>query len=122
MTEPKKKVRTKKVEVTPKKEEVQTKLRIKVRAFDHNVIDQATKKIMETLVKAGAEVKGPIPLPTEMKRYVVNRSTFIDKDSRDQYEIRVHHRLIDITNPNPKAIDALTSLQMPAGVDIEVKM
>ncbi len=119
MTEPKKKT---KKEAAPKEKEAHSKLRIKVRAFDHNVIDQATKKIIETLVKAGAEVKGPIPLPTEMKRYVVNRSTFIDKDSRDQYEIRVHHRLIDISNPNPKAIDALTSLQMPAGVDIEVKM
>jgi small subunit ribosomal protein S10 len=98
------------------------RVRIKIKAFDHKIIDQSTKKIMEAGERTGAEIKGPIPLPVEKKKYTVNRSTFVHKDSRDQYEMRTHKRLIDIVNPNSKTIDALMSLNLPAGVDIEIKM
>lgn len=98
------------------------RVRIKIKAFDHKIIDQSTRKIMEACDRTGAEIKGPIPLPVEKKKYTVNRSTFVHKDARDQYEMRSHKRLIDIVNPNPKTIDALMSLNLPAGVDIEIKM
>ena len=104
------------------KEEVKPKIRIRIRAYDHKVIDSSAKQITETAVRYGAEVLGPIPLPTETHKYTVNRSSFIHKDSREQFEMRVHKRLIDILNPNPKVIDALISLTLPAGVDIEIKM
>ncbi|MDD5033038.1 MAG: 30S ribosomal protein S10 [Candidatus Pacebacteria bacterium] len=97
------------------------KLRIRVRAYDHKVLDNSIKQIVETIQRAGIEFVGPVPLPTEIKKYTVNRSTFVHKDAREQFEIRVHKRLLDILNPNPKTIDALTSLNLPAGVDIEVK-
>ena len=103
-------------------EEVKPKIRIKLRAYDHKVIDNSTKQIIETALRYGAEVSGPIPLPTEIHKYTVNRSSFIHKDAREQFEMRVHKRLIDIINPNPKVIDALMSLTLPAGVDIEIKM
>jgi len=103
-------------------EEVKPKLRIKLRAYDHKVIDNSAKQIIETALRYGAEVLGPVPLPTEIHKYTVNRSSFIHKDSREQFEMRVHKRLIDILNPNPKVIDALMSLTLPAGVDIEIKM
>jgi len=103
-------------------EEVKPKIRIKLRAYDHKVIDNSTKQIIETVLRYGAEVSGPIPLPTEIHKYTVNRSSFIHKDAREQFEMRVHKRLIDIINPNPKVIDALMSLTLPAGVDIEIKM
>ena len=102
--------------------EVKPKLRIKLWAYDHKVIDNSAKQIIETALRYGAEVSGPVPLPTEIHKYTVNRSSFIHKDSREQFEIRVHKRLIDILNPNPKVIDALMSLTLPAGVDIEIKM
>jgi len=98
------------------------RVRIKIKAYDHKVIDQSTKKIMEAGERTGAEIRGPIPLPVEKKRYTVNRSTFVHKDARDQYEMRVHKRLIDILNPTPKTIDSLMNLNLPAGVDIEIKM
>ncbi|MCH7492866.1 30S ribosomal protein S10 [Patescibacteria group bacterium] len=103
-------------------EEVQQRVRIRIRAYDHKIIDQSTRTIMETAIRTGATVKGPIPLPTEKKKYTVNRSTFVHKDSREQYEIRIHKRLIDIINPTPKTIDSMMNLNLPAGVDVEVKM
>ena len=113
--------------MSPKKKvveevEVKPKLRIKLRAYDHKVIDNSAKQIIETALRYGADVSGPVPLPTEIHKYTVNRSSFIHKDSREQFEMRVHKRLIDILNPNPKVIDALMSLTLPAGVDIEIKM
>ena len=98
------------------------RLRIKVRAFDYKLIDQATRTIIDNAHRTGAEVKGPVPLPTEKTKYTVNRSTFVHKDSREQYEVRVHKRLIDIFNPSAKTIDELSSLNLPSGVDIEIKM
>ena len=103
-------------------EEVQPRLRIKVRAYDAKIIDNSVKQIVDTAIRNGAEVAGPIPLPTETHKYTVNRSSFVHKNAREQYEMRVHKRLIDILNPTPKTINALTNLNLPAGVDIEVKM
>lgn len=103
-------------------EELHQRIRIRIRAFDHKIIDQSTKTIIDTALRTGAHVKGPIPLPTEKNRYTVNRSTFVHKNSREQYEMRTHKRLIDITDPTPKTVDALMSLNLPAGVDIEIKM
>ena len=103
-------------------EEIKTKLRIKVRAYDSKIIDNSVKQIVDTAIRNGAEVAGPVPLPTEIHKYTVNRSTFVHKNAREQYEMRVHKRLIDIINPNPKTINALTNLNLPAGVDIEIKM
>jgi len=103
-------------------EEVKPKLRIKLKAFDNKVIDNSAKQIVETALRYGAEVLGPVPLPTEIHKYTVNRSSFIHKDAREQFEMRVHKRLIDILNPSSKVIDALMSLTLPAGVDIEIKM
>lgn len=102
--------------------QVATKIRIKIRAYDHKLIDQSAKQIVDTAKRSGAEICGPVPLPTEKTKYTVLRSTFVHKDSRDQYEMRIHKRLIDITSPTQKTIDALTSLNLPAGVDVEIKM
>jgi small subunit ribosomal protein S10 len=102
-------------------EELQ-KLRIRVRAYDHKILDASVKQIVETALRYGAELVGPVPLPAEIRKYTVNRSTFVHKNAREQFEMRVHKRLIDILNPTPKIIDALTNLNLPAGVDIEVKM
>jgi small subunit ribosomal protein S10 len=109
-------------DVVKGKEDVKQRIRIKIRAYDHKVIDTATQTIIKTAERSGAEVLGPVPLPTEVRRFTVNRSTFIDKRSRDQYEMRVHKRLIDIISPTERTIDALMSLNLPAGVDIEIKM
>jgi len=103
-------------------EETISRIRIKIRAYDNKIIDQATKNIIETAERSGATIVGPIPLPTEKTKFTVNRSTFVHKDAREQYEMRVHKRLIDIVNPTAKTVDALMSLQVPAGVDIEIKM
>ncbi|GAI48634.1 unnamed protein product [marine sediment metagenome] len=103
-------------------EEVKSRLRIKLRAYDHKVIDNSTRQIVEAALRYGVEILGPVPLPTETHKYTVNRSSFIHKDSREQFEMRVHKRLVDILNPTPKVIDALMSLTLPAGVDIEIKM
>lgn len=97
------------------------RIRIKIRAYDHKIIDQATQTIIKTIERSGAKVLGPVPLPTEKRKYTVNRSTFVHKDAREQYEMRVHKRLIDINEPNDKTIDALQSLNLPAGVDVEIK-
>ncbi len=104
------------------KEEVQNRIRIKIRAYDHKIIDQSTKTIIETVERSGAEIVGPIPLPTEKKKFTVLRSTFVHKDARDQYEMRTHKRLLDIVNPTTKTVDSLMNLNLPAGVDIEIKM
>ncbi len=105
-----------------KKTEVTQMLRMRVRAYDHKILDASVKQIMDTALRFNAEVKGPIPLPTEIKKHTVNRSTFVHKDAREQFEMRTHKRLIDIVNPAPKIIDALTSLSLPSGVNIDVKM
>lgn len=103
-------------------EEIASKIRIKLKAFDHRVIDNSAKQIVEAALRYGAKISGPVPLPTEIHKYTVNRSTFVHKDSRDQFEMRIHKRLIDILNPNQKVIDALMNLTLPAGVEIEIKM
>ena len=105
-----------------RKEEEKQKLRIRIRGYDHKIIDSSVRQIVETVTRYGAEIVGPLPLPTEMRKYTVNRSTFVHKNAREQFEMRVHKRLIDILNPVPKIIDALTNLTLPAGVDIEIKM
>ena len=105
-----------------KKEEVKQRIRIRIRAYDHKIIDSSVRQIVETAQRQGAEVTGPIPLPTEIRKYTVNSSTFVHKNSRDQYEMRVHKRLIDIISPTSKTIDALMNLNLPSGVDIEIKM
>ncbi len=97
-------------------------LRIRVRGYDHKILDTSVRQIVDTSRRYGAELTGPIPLPTEIRKYTVNRSTFVHKNAREQFEMRVHKRLIDILNPSAKIIDALTNLNLPAGVDIEVKM
>ncbi len=98
------------------------RIRIKIKAYDHKVIDLSVRQIVDTAVRYGAELRGPIPLPTETKKYTVNRSTFVHKDAREQFEMRVHKRLMDIINPTPQLIDALMELNLPAGVNIEIKM
>ena len=105
-----------------KAESVQAKIRLRIKSYDHKLIDNSVKQIVETAVRNGAEIIGPIPLPTNFKKYTVNRSTFVHKDSREQFELRVHNRLIDILNPNPKIIESLSNLNLPSGVDIEIKM
>ena len=106
---------------TSKQADVQ-KLRIRVRAYESKVLDASVRQIIDTARRFEATILGPIPLPTEIKRYTVNRSTFIYKNAREQFEMRVHKRLIDIVNPNAKLIEALTNLSLPSGVDIDVKM
>jgi len=105
-----------------KEEEVKPKIRIKLRAYDHKVIDASARQIVDTAQRYGVEVLGPVPLPTEVHKYTVNRSSFIHEDSKEQFEMRIHKRLIDILNPNQKVLDALMNLNLPAGVDIEIKM
>lgn len=101
---------------------VAQRLRIKVRAYEHKVLDASVKQILDTALRYDAKVAGPIPLPTEIKKYTVNRSTFIYKDAREQFEMRIHKRVIDILDPSPKVIEALTNLSLPSGVTIDVKM
>lgn len=123
MTEAKDKT-TEKVDQDNKKnnDDFKQKIRVKIKAFDHKIIDQSTKTIIETAQRTGAQVFGPIPLPIEKKKYTVNRSTFVHKTARDQYEMRTHKRLIDIVEPSAKTIEDLSSLSLPAGVDVEIKM
>lgn len=111
--------------VKPKKEkekETEQRIRIRLKAFDSRIIDKSAKQIIETLEKLDVKVIGPIPLPTEIWKNTVLRSPFVHKDSREQFEMRTHKRLIEIPNPTPKTIDALQNLSLPAGVDIEIKM
>ncbi|MEN9921474.1 MAG: ribosomal protein small subunit ribosomal protein [Candidatus Parcubacteria bacterium] len=108
--------------MSEKKSQEMSKLRIRVRAYESKILDQSVKQIMDTALRFGATVSGPIPLPTEIKKYTVNRSSFVYKDAREQFEMRVHKRLIDILNPDAKVIEALTNLSLPSGVNIDVKM
>ena len=98
------------------------RIRIRLKAYDHRLIDQSAQQIVEAAERTGAAVAGPVPLPTKIEKYTVNRSTFIDKDSREQFEIRTHKRLIDVLRPTSKTIDTLMRLNLPAGVDIEIKV
>jgi small subunit ribosomal protein S10 len=98
------------------------KIRIKLKAYDHRLIDQSTDKIIRTAKSSGAMISGPIPLPVKRSFYTVNKSPFVDKKSREQFETRVHKRLIDILNSTPKIIDSLMKLELPAGVDVEIKV
>jgi small subunit ribosomal protein S10 len=97
-------------------------IRIRLKAFDHRLIDQSTREIVETAKRTGAQVKGPIPLPTKMERFTILVSPHADKDARDQYEIRTHKRLLDIVNPTDKTVDALMKLELAAGVDVQIKL
>ena len=97
------------------------KIRIRLKAYDHDIVDQSTQKIVETVLRTQANIKGPVPLPTEKHRYTVVRSPHKDKDSREHFEMRIHKRLIDIVEPSPKTVDSLQRLELPAGVDIEIK-
>ena len=112
----------KKATVKAHKADVVTKLRIRVRAYDHKILDASIKQIIDTAFRYDAQVLGPIPLPTEIRKYTVNRSAFVYKNAREQFEMRTHKRLIDILNPNPKVIEALSNLSLPSGVNIDVKM
>lgn len=98
------------------------KIRIRVRAYESKILDLSVKQIIDTALRYDAKVLGPIPLPTEINKYTVNRSSFVYKDAREQFEMRVHKRLLDIINPTPKIIEALTNLSLPGGVDIDVKI
>ncbi len=98
------------------------KIRIRLKAFDHRILDQSARQIVDTAERTGAQVVGPVPLPTRIEKYTVIRSPFIDKDSREQFEIRTHKRLIDVIEPGSKTVDQLMRLQLPAGVDIEIKL
>ena len=104
------------------KDESHQRIRIKIKAYDHKIIDQSTRTIIETAERSGANISGPIPLPTEKHKYTVNKSTFVHKDARDQFEMRIHKRIVDIIDPTPKTVDSLMSLSLPAGVDVEIKM
>lgn len=104
------------------KDDAVVQLRIRVRAYENKILDASVKQIIDTALRYDAKIVGPIPLPTEIKKYTVNRSSFVFKNAREQFEIRIHKRVIDILNPNPKTIEALTNLSLPSGVDIDVKM
>lgn len=122
---PAKKVGTKTTKaktVKAEKADATVVLRIRVRAYESKILDASVKQIMDTASRYDANIVGPVPLPTEIKKYTVNRSAFIYKNTREQFEIRVHKRLIDIINPNAKTVEALTNLSLPSGVDIDVKM
>ena len=100
----------------------QQKIRIRLKAYDHRVLDQSARRIVNTAERTGAKVVGPVPLPTRLERFTVRRSTFIDKDSHEHFEIRTHKRLIDVLDPDSNTIDTLMRLNLPAGVDIEIKL
>lgn len=110
------------IKVTGREDESKSRLRIRIRAYDHKIIDQAVRTILDTALRTGARVVGPIPLPTDNTKYTVMSSSFVHKNAREQYEMRIHKRLLDILEPTPKTIDALTNLNLPAGVDVEIKM
>ncbi len=118
----KKKAPTGTTKTKKEKEGAIIKLRIRVRAYENKILDTSVKQIIDTALRYDAKIIGPIPLPTEIKKYTVNRASFVFKDAREQFEIRIHKRVIDILNPNQKTIEALTNLSLPSGVDIDVKM
>src|SRR3954471_23394250 len=103
-------------------EEVTARLRIRVRAYESKILDLSVRQIIDTALRYDAKVEGPIPLPTEIKKYTVNRAAFVYKNAREQFEMRIHKRLIDIINPSPKVIESLTNLSLPSGVNIDVKL
>ena len=103
------------------KEEIKSKLRIKLKSYDNKVIDNSARQIIEIGLRAGVNIVGPTPLPTEIHKYTINRSSFVHKDAREQFEMRIHKRLIEVLNPNQKFIDNLRDLTLPAGVEIEIK-
>lgn len=105
-----------------KKKASKQKIRITLKSFDHTIIDKAVKTIIESAERSGAIIAGPIPLPTKKKKFTVNKSTFVSKDSREQFELRIHKRLIELRETTPTTIENLTNLSLPAGVDIEIKM
>jgi len=118
-------IKPKKAKAESPKEEavvVMPKLRIKLKAYDHKIIDSSVRQIIDIANRSGVEVVGPVPLPTEILKYTVNRSTFVHKNAREQFEMRVHKRVIDIINPNPEIIEALRDLNLPSGVDITIKI
>ncbi len=118
-----KKVAVKKTAVkSAPKADVISKLRIRVRAYEYKILDLSVKQIIDTALRYDAKVLGPIPLPTEIKKYTVNRASFVFKNAREQFEMRIHKRLIDILNPNPKIMEALTNMSLPSGVNIDVKI
>jgi small subunit ribosomal protein S10 len=98
------------------------KIRIRLKAYDHEVVDESARKIAETVIRTQAMIRGPVPLPTEIHRYAVIRSPHVDKDSREHFEMRIHKRLIDILSPTPKTVDSLMRLDLPAGVEVEIKL
>ena len=120
MAETKKPIKKTKV-ATASKKDVSSKLRLRVQAYEYKLLDVSVKQIMDTAMRYDVEVQGPIPLPTEIKKYTVNRSTFIFKNAREQFEMRIHKRIIDIINPTAKVVEALSSLSLPSGVSIDVK-
>ena len=115
---------TRSPQATPRHKKADTvhRLRIRVRAYEHGILDSSVKQIIDTAARYNAEIIGPVPLPIDIKKYTVNRAAFIDKDSREQFEMRIHKRMIDILNPAPKVIEALTNIDLPSGVNIDVKM
>lgn len=119
---PKATVAKTKVKTAAKKEDGQVVLRIRVRAYENKILDASVKQIIDTAMRYDAVIVGPVPLPVEIKKYTVNRASFVYKNTREQFEIRVHKRLIDIINPNAKTVESLTNLSLPSGVDIDVKM
>ncbi len=108
--------------ISEKDQKEQSRIRIRIKSYDHKVIDSSVRQIVDTATRYGANLQGPSPLPTEIRKYTVNRSSFVHKDSREQFEMRIHKRLLDILNPNAQLIDALMDLNLPAGVDVEIKM
>lgn len=118
----KKKTTTPKAKPAKASAEGINKLRIRVRAYESKILDASVKQIIDTALRYDAKIVGPMPLPTEIKKYTVNRASFVYKNSREQFEMRVHKRLIDIENPSAKVIEALTNLSLPSGVNIDVKM
>jgi len=118
----KKAVKTEEKKKSPDVVDKQLKLRIKLKAYDHKIIDNSAKQIIDIANRFGAEVLGPVPLPTEILKYTVNRSSFVHKNAREQFEMRVHKRIIDILNPNQEIIESLRDLNLPSGVDITVKI
>jgi small subunit ribosomal protein S10 len=109
-------------EKTTEKNTDKQRVRIKIKSFDHKIIDRSTKTIVDTVKRTGAKINGPIPLPTEKRKYTVNASTFVHKASKDQYEMRTHKRLVDIIDPSAATVEALSNLNLPAGVSVEIKM
>lgn len=114
--------KTRVAKTADKGEEVTARLRIRVRAYESKILDVSVKQIIDTALRYDAKIQGPIPLPTEIKKYTVNRAAFVYKNAREQFEMRIHKRLIDIVNPTPKIIESLTNLNLPSGVNIDVKM